>query len=71
MTRTESYLERDLRQLVVDRCAREAGDLRLLAEGLGVSSAAVEELMKKPHWDLGLTFRILDVLGMGLRVVPA
>lgn len=71
MTRTESYLERDLRQLVVDRCASEAGDLGLLAEGLGVSNAAVEELMEKSHWDLGLTFRILDVLGMGLRVVPA
>lgn len=71
MTRTENCLARDLRQVVVDRCASEAGGLGLVAEGLGVSSAAIEELMKKPHWDLGLTFRILDVLGVELRVAPA
>lgn len=71
MTRAESRLEQDLRQMLVERCNTGATDVRAVADGLGVSPAAVQELLQKPHWDLKLSLRILDALGMGLRVVLA
>lgn len=67
----ESQLEHDLRQVVVDRVRSDAEALDMIADGLGVPAASVEQLLKRSRWDLGLSMQILDQLKVRLRVVAA
>lgn len=74
MTKVEMRLEEELRSLVIGQLVdAEAGaaKVRQLAEGLGVPTSSVEELLTKSHWDLGLTFRVMDHLGLSARAVLA
>lgn len=68
MTTVEVELGRDLRQLVIEHVRDNKDAVQLVSQGLGVPTQSVERLLKRPIWDLSLTFRVLDSLGMSPRV---
>lgn len=59
-------LEEALRAIVVDALSGPDSvvQIRSVAERMNVSSTSVEELLERPRWELGLTFKLLDVLGI-------
>ena len=64
MTRAQAHMEEDLRNLVVQELGQDRERKQALAQSLGVSGSALEQLLSKSRWDMGLTFRLMDHLGL-------
>lgn len=63
-------LSEDLREAAVTYLTAHAASRQTLATTLGVYPNAVEALIRRKPWDLDLSIRVVDALGVQVRANP-
>jgi hypothetical protein len=68
MDLAEPRLRDDLRRVLTGAIEDNPDARRLISDGLGVEPYAVEAMLTAPDWQLGLSLRLADLLGVRFHV---